>query len=101
MQIQQHNSRHRVRSPLRGHSLDLTPRAISSSNSLSDTEGTNILTVLLVLQEAECKEAEAERQQLELQAKRDAEEVPSRQLAGAIMARGVRVCRPQVRLESR
>ena len=54
-----------------------------------------------MLQEAECKEAEAERQQLELQAKRDAEEVPSRQLADAIMARGVRVCRPQVQLESR
>ena len=46
-------------------------------------------------------EAEAERQQQELQAKRDAEAAPSRRLADAIMARGVRVCRPQVRLESR
>ena len=61
----------------------------------------NGLTQDDALQEAERKREEYERQELELQAKKDAEAAPSRLLADAILSRGVRVCQPQVRLESR
>ena len=52
-------------------------------------------------QEAEKKQADEERKQREIEAKREAETAPGRRLAEAIISRGVRVCRPQVRVESR
>ncbi len=52
-------------------------------------------------QEAERKKADEEQKHKALEAKREAESGPGRRLAEAIMKRGIRVCRPQVRLESR
>ena len=52
-------------------------------------------------QEAERKKSDEEQKQKTLDAKREAESGPGRKLAEAIISRGIRVCRPQVRLESR
>ena len=62
---------------------------------------TILLRALIPIQEAEDKLAEQIRQEHELRNKRDVEAGPSRVLADAILSRGIRVCTPQVRLESR